>query len=222
MHHKLCLSLNYRFKNNNLLELALTHPSYQQDNYERLEFLGDRVLGLIMADFLLQQFPDESEGSLSKRQATLVSSSALLTIAQNLQLSNFLKLGNGEKKTGGRYNQNNLTSALEAVIAAIYLDSDFYCTKKIVIALWGDLLQQNINSDPHLDSVSRVQEFVQNRSKELPLYIINKINESEHQPIFEATLKIIFLDLVFVACGNTKKQARQNVAKKAMDFLKSL
>ncbi len=216
--------LNYNFQNKNLLELAITHPSFSQtkkNNYERLEFFGDKILGTIIADFLLDNLPFACEGELSKKQAYLVSSDALLIIAKKLNISEILKIGNGEKKMGGQHNQNNLSSAVEAIIAAIYLDSNFLQTKYIVLELWQDLLSNDNLLDDNQDFVSKVQEFTQNHNKSLPIYQFIQINDSQHQPIFEATLNVTSLDWQFIACGNSKKEARKNVAKKAIDFIKT-
>ena len=221
---ELSQKLNYHFKNQTLLELALTHPSFSQTknhNYERLEFFGDKILGAIIADFLLNNFPLACEGELSKKQAYFVSSDALLVVAKNLALPEILKIGNGEKKIGGQHNQNNLSSAVEAIIAAIYLDSDFLQTKNVVLALWQNLLFNENLLDDNQDFVSKVQEFTQNYNKSLPNYQFNQINSSQHQPIFEATLNIAGLNWQFIACGNSKKEARKNVAKKAIDFIKN-
>jgi ribonuclease-3 len=215
--------LNYNFQNQSLLELAITHPSFSQTkthNYERLEFFGDKILGTIIADYLLVNFPFAHEGELSKKQAYLVSGDALLIIAKKLNLPKILKIGNGEKKMGGQHNQNNLASAVEAIIASIYLDSDFLQTKNIVLNLWQDLLSNDDLLEDNQDFVSTVQEFTQNYNKSLPFYQFMQINNSQHQPIFEAKLDISGLNWQFIACGNSKKEARKNVAKKAVDFIK--
>lgn len=221
---ELSKKLNYDFKNQKLLDLALTHPSFSQTknhNYERLEFFGDKILGVIIADFLLNNLPSACEGELSKKQAYLVSSDALFIIAKNLDLPKILKIGKGEKKMGGQHNQNNLSSTVEAIIAAIYLDSNFLQTKNIVLNLWQNLLSNQNLFDDNQDFVSTMQEFTQNYNKSLPNYQFNQINSSQHQPIFEATLNISGLDWQFVASGNSKKEARKNVAKKAIDFIKN-
>jgi ribonuclease-3 len=221
---ELSKKLNYHFNNQNLLELALTHPSFSQTknhNYERLEFFGDKILGAIIADFLLKNFPLACEGELSKKQAYLVSGDALLIVAKNLDLPKILKIGSGEKKMGGQHNQNNLSSAVEAIIAAIYLDSDFLQTKHIVLNLWQNLLSNEHLLDDNQDFVSTIQEFTQNHNKSLPNYIFKQINSSQHEPIFEVTLSISGLNWQFIACGSSKKEARKNVAKKAIDFIKN-
>lgn len=217
-------TINYIFKQESILETALTHPSLnakgsRNTNYERLEFLGDKVLSLVIAEYLMQKFPLESEGNLSKRHAQLVSGSTLANIASKIKLSSILKLSHGEKKIGGEGNKNNLENALEALIGAIYLDSDFIKAKEFVLNFWQDSFNQNLIliSDP----ISELQEIIQGKFKKLPQYTTQKNGGLDHQPIFLSTLEIEGVEQKFKAEGSSKKEAQKNVAKIALEFIKN-
>lgn len=217
--------INYKFKNPNLLMRALTHPSIKSkannlQNYERLEFLGDKVLSLVIAEFLMEKYPEYNEGSLSKTQAKLISGPTLTLIANKIDLASMLILSNGELKIGGSFNKNNLENALEALIGAIYQDSDFVNAKKFILNFWQDFLKSD-NLDFNIDYISNLQEIIQAKFKKLPIYLFEKIGGSEHAPIFQCTIKIKELDLEFKEKGNSKKIAQKNVAKKALEFLKN-
>jgi len=216
--------INYKFKNPNLLMQALTHPSIKskannQQNYERLEFLGDKVLSLVIAEFLMEKYPEYNEGSLSKTQAKLISGPTLTLIANKIDLASMLILSNGELKIGGSFNKNNLENALEALIGAIYQDSDFINAKKFILNFWKDFLNSD-NLDFNIDYISNLQEIIQGKFKKLPIYLFEKIGGSEHKPIFQCTAQIKELNLEFKEKGNSKKIAQKNVAKKAVEYIK--
>lgn len=216
-------NINYNFNNPNLLQEALTHPSLtdknnKTSNYQRLEFLGDKVLSLVISDFLIHKYPDEMEGDLSKRHAALVSGETLAAIALNLEVEKFLLISNGEKNLNGHINKRNLENSLEAIIGAIYLDSNFDNAQKFVLNFWQFYLNQNI--EPPKDPISHLQEIIQTKSKILPKYNIVKIGGSEHEPTFEAQIKIDKSE--FTAQGKSKKEAQKAVAKLALDsFIES-
>ncbi len=216
--------INYKFKNPNLLMQALTHPSIKSkannlQNYERLEFLGDKVLSLVIAEFLMEKYPEYNEGSLSKTQAKLISGPTLTLIANKIDLASMLILSNGELKIGGSFNKNNLENALEALIGAIYQDSDFINAKKFILNFWQDFLKSD-NLDFNIDYISNLQEIIQGKFKKLPIYLFEKIGGSEHKPIFQCTAQIQELNLEFKEKGNSKKIAQKNVAKKAVEYIK--
>lgn len=218
--------INYQFNNIDLLDQALTHPSLINNNknkissYERLEFLGDKVLSLVIAEYLIEKFSSESEGLLSKRQANLVSGETLSQIANQINLPDYLKISRGEKKIGGNLNKNNLENAMEALIGAIYLDSNFSSVKKIILNLWKDFFNDNLIIK--IDPISELQEIIQGKIKKPPTYITEKKGGSDHQPIFLSRVIIDSLDQQFIAEGNSKKEAQKNVAKIALDFLKQI
>jgi ribonuclease-3 len=214
--------IGYEFKNNALLSEAMTHPSFTKlsennKNYQRLEFLGDKVLSLIIAEFLMDKYSKENEGNLSRRQAFLVSGDVLSEVALEISLNEFIILSAGEEKLGGRKNKRNLENALEALIGAIYLDSDFLMAKKIVLKLWQELLEHD--SSAPKDPVSKLQEFTQLKTKNLPQYEISKCGGTDHDPEFEAIVIIEDLNIKFKAQGKSKKEAQKNVAKLALESL---
>jgi len=213
----------YNFRDENLLKMALTHPSLNTKNspnfnYERLEFLGDKVLSLVIGEYLIKKFPSENEGNLSKRHAGLVSGATLSQIATQINLPKMLILSFGEKKIGGNQNKNNLENALEALIGAIYLDANFIEAQKFILNFWQDFFDKNIL--PPQDCISELQELIQAKSKKLPQYFTEKKGGLDHQPIFISKLKIEGLSQEFYAEGNSKKEAQKNVAQIALNFLK--
>jgi len=212
----------YNFRDENLLKMALTHPSVnnknlQNFNYERLEFLGDKVLSLVVGEYLMNKFQNEKEGSLSKRHASLVSGSTLAQIATKIDLPKMLMLSFGEKKIGGNLNKNNLENALEALIGAIYLDSNYVEAKKFILNFWQEYFDKNIL--PPQDCISKLQEITQAKSKKLPKYFTEKKGGLDHQPVFISRLEIEGLDQKFCAEGKSKKEAQKNVAQYALNFI---
>lgn len=214
-----CTNIGYDFNNESLLEEALTHPSLSKENsekpnYQRLEFLGDKVLSLVIGDFLMEKYPDEMEGDLSKRQAGLVSGEALAGIALNINLNDVIQLSKGEINLGGKTNKRNLENTLEALIGAIYRDSNYESAKKFILTFWHESLEKNIK--PPKDPVSELQEIVQLKSKQLPHYSTVKTGGSDHSPTFLSTVKIPHLNIEFSAKGKSKKEAQKEVSKIAL------
>ncbi len=219
------ININYNFKNKDLLNEALTHPSfskYQKNilNYQRLEFLGDKVLSLIISEYLMEKYPLENEGDLSKRHAALVSGDTLSQIALEVGIDKVLKVSAGEESLGGKTNKRNLENALEALIGAIYLDSNYQNAQEFVLKFWHEFLDKNLT--PPKDPVSELQEFVQTRSKKLPHYEITKTSGFEHAPIFTAILTIEHLNLTVQASGKSKKEAQKEAAIIALDKIKQI
>lgn len=203
--------IDYQFNNAALLREALTHPSSSQDgvDYQRLEFLGDAVLSIVIAEFLIKKYPEENEGQLSKRQAYLVSGQLLSEIAEVINVGEVLKLSEGERSIGGKANKRNLENALEALIGAIYLDSNLEKARQFILQNWQETLNKNVS--PPKDAVSYLQEIVQAKSKKLPEYIITKTGGNQHHPVFTAALNID--DKKYQAQGSSKKEAQKNVAE---------
>lgn len=217
---KFCQNINYLFQDKSLLNKALTHPSISgnhSNNYQRLEFLGDKVLNLIVGEFLMKKFPNESEGDLSKRQASLVSGETLAEIALKIKLDEVLQVSNGEKKLGGKTNKRNLENALEALIGAIYLDSNYNQIQNFIMNFWQEVFEKNIL--PPKDPVSVLQELVQSQSKQLPQYFITKSGGSDHSPLFTAIVKILHKNLEFSCEGKSKKEAQKEVSRIALEYL---
>ena len=207
--------IDYQFSDSKLLTEALTHPSFSKynrsaPNYQRLEFLGDKVLSLIISEYLMAKYQNENEGDLSKRHAALVSGEALSEIALEVEIDKVLRVSPGEENLGGKANKRNLENALEALVGAIYIDSNYEMAKKFIFKFWQNSLEKNIT--PPKDPVSQLQEFVQLNSKELPQYEFIKVGGSEHSPTFLAKLKVIHLNLLVEAEGKSKKEAQRAAA----------
>ncbi len=181
----LAKKIGYTFSKPKLLETALTHSSTQNDlkNNERLEFLGDRVLGLVIADLLFSAFPDEEEGSLAKRHTGLVQQEALVSVAQEINLAAHVKLSAGEMKSGGQKKEKILADALEALIGAIFKDGGLPPAQAFIKTYWEHMLRSH--AAPPEDAKSRLQEWAQGKSLPLPEYRLAKKSGSDHAPLFE-------------------------------------
>ncbi len=222
MFAKFCHNIGYNFTNQSLLEEALTHPSLSKSkikkpNYQRLEFLGDKVLSLVIADFLMQKHQNEDEGHLSRRQADLVSGETLWQIALKIGVEKVLQISSGEEKLGGKTNKRNLENALEALIGAIYLDSGYQQAKEFIMNFWAEFLEKNITAPK--DPVSELQEFVQLNFKQLPKYHTVKSGGTDHDPVFISVLTIPNMEIKLQALGKSKKEAQKEVAKAALQHL---
>ncbi len=208
MLNKLENIIQYKFKNQSLLRQALTHSGFSSkigENYERLEFLGDRVLGLSIASLLYSAFPNEPEGSLSPRFVGLVCRDTVASMARNLQLDKFMFVNDDEI----RNNDNVLCDICEAVIGAIFMDSNCDTAIEFVNTHWKDLIDKNIA--PPKDAKTTLQEYLFARSMGLPQYVIDKREGSEHEPIFHVSVKTSN-GMSASGQGRNKKQAEQNAA----------
>ncbi len=169
--------------------LALTHASTGADhNYERLEFLGDRVLGLVVAELLYENFPKESEGDLARRHAALVSGVTLARVAGTVNLAEVLKLSDAERATGGARNENILADVMEALIGALYLDAGIDACKSVIAHLWRDIL--HTMDKPPLDAKTGLQEWAQGRGLPLPVYTLADRTGPDHAPVFTITVTV--------------------------------
>lgn len=217
--------LKYRFTNPNFLSEALTHKSYVNErrdssrrHNERLEFLGDAVLSLIVSDYLAGRYPQLSEGGLSKLKAKLVSETLLAHAARRLNLGAHLKLGRGEELSKGRGKASLLADALEAVIAAVYLDGGFEASRNFTIDALADELHQMdfLQEKPGGDDYkTRFQEWCQKQYEALPRYVIVRETGPDHQKLFEVEVQVN--DRVFgIGHGASKKEAEQEAAQRAL------
>lgn len=213
--------LGHHFEHPERLERALTHRSLRQEangiDNERLEFLGDRVLGLVASERLFAQFPGWEAGKLSKGLARLVSAASIYTVARRLDLGRYLRLGPGEEKTGGREKKRLLADAYEAIVGALYLDAglpiaaEFLHRTLIDPALAGDGLEE-------LDHKSALQEWLQQRAMRPALYRVRRESGLEHEKVFE--VEVWHGDRrLSVSEGSSKKQAEQAAARLALDQL---
>jgi len=216
-------SISYKFKASSLLEEALTHQSYSNEtdtvkkNYERLEFLGDAVLELAVTEMLVKRYPQMSEGELSKARSSLVKESILVTVAKKLGLGDYVRLGKGEEKSGGRTRKSILACSMEALIAAVYLDGQYTAAYDLVDRFWGDAIN-NVSSDEFdTDYKTKLQELLQSKYKEVPLYKTLKVAGPAHKRIFR--VKVEAADVSSIGEGNSKKEAEQDAAGKALKLL---
>ena len=210
---KLLAFTGYQFKRRELLEQALTHRSHSRGaNNERLEFLGDSVLSLIISNFIYQRFENASEGRLSRIRASLVKQDTLAEVAREIGLGDHIQLGGGELKSGGFRRASILADALEALIAAIYLDSDYVQAEKTVLHLFDDLLQAVDVDNSLKDAKTQLQEYLQGRQKSLPLYKVTQTNGKSHDQVFTVSCELSDLDLLSEGKGSSRKKAEQQAA----------
>lgn len=217
--------MGFQFRNLNLLQLALTHSSYVHEkklplaeSNERLEFLGDAVLGLCIAEMLTVAFPDEPEGALSKRRAALVNQKQLSRLAVQIEIGPALRLGKGEEKTGGRTKASLLGDAFEAVIGAIYLDHGLEAVKTILAKLFGPLIPESKKVETSQDYKTRLQEYYQRKFKRSPRYIVTHESGPDHSKTFD--IRIEFMgEVLSSGSGSSKREAEQAAAKVAFEKL---
>lgn len=216
--------LHYKFKNEQLLEEALTHPSMSRQNheserpfnYERLEFLGDAVLGLVIAELLVLKYPNEKEGALAKRQAGLVRGEAVANVANKLGIGKYIKMTQGEQSMGGRENVSNIENALEAIIGAIYRDSDLSAAAAFICKHWAKLVENM--KEPPKDSKTTLQEWAQAKGYPIPVYTLVETTGPSHAPRFTIAVKVEGFDPI-QATGESKKKAEKDAANRLLKVI---
>lgn len=203
---------DYRFKDEKLAELALTHRSMGKPNNERMEFLGDALLGMLVAEMLYQAHPKASEGELSRLRAQLVNGQALAMLARELALGDRLRLGSGELKSGGFRRDSILADALEATIAAVYLDGGFEACEGFVQQLFGELVADLPKSSK--DAKTRLQEWLQGRSQPLPSYTLVDTRGDDHDKCFDVLCALAEpLSFSASASASSRRAAEQKAAQ---------
>lgn len=222
---ELSRKLGYSFKDLSLPKLALTHRSFDSKfNYERLEFLGDALLGMIVGEALYYHHPNENEGRLTRMRATLVRQESLVTIAQDLGLSDYLILGIGERKGGGRHRASILADAVESLIGAIYLDSqDITVTRRCVLSWYGNLIE-SVNEQKVLkDAKSRLQEWLQSKQFDLPIYELMETRGNAPHQIFVVRCQVNIADCPDITeSGESRRIAEQKAAELMINQLHKL
>ena len=208
--------IKYNFKRESLLEKAVTHKSFNNNiNNEKLEFLGDRVLGLTISEILLEKYPDEKEGVIDKKFANLVNKKTCSLIAKKIDLKKFILLGSSHRKLD-RSSDKITSDCLEAIVGAIYLDGGFKFAKKFIHHFWEEyLLKSNITL---IDSKTKLQEFSLKKFKVLPKYIFSKKSGPQHRPLFKTEVQIPNSKKV-IGVGSSKKNAQQDAADKLLRLL---
>ena len=208
--------IKYNFKKSSLLYKALTHKSFDNNNNnEKLEFLGDRVLGLIISEKLLNKFPYEKEGIIDKKFANLVNKKTCLLIAKKINLKKFILLGSSHKKLE-RSADKISSDCLEAIIGAIYLDGGLKSVEKFILIFWDEYLVKS--SFTQIDSKTKLQEFSLKKFKELPKYVFFKKTGPQHRPLFKTEVQIPNSKKI-IGVGSSKKNAQQNAAAKLLKIL---
>ena len=206
---KLEKKINYKFKNKNLLIKSLTHKSFDKiNNNEKIEFLGDRVLGLIIAKKLLEIYPDEKEGILDKKYASLVNKKTCLEIAKSVKLQNYILVFNPKNKSV-TIEDKVISDSCEALIGAIYLDRGFNLTEKIILDLWKEKIKGSVITQ--VDAKTKLQEFSLKKFKSLPTYKTISDTGPRHKPIFRVAVKLQNTKF-YNGDGKSKKEAEQNAA----------
>lgn len=217
-------ALNYQFRNVQLLQTALTHRSAGNPNNERLEFLGDALLGMVIAEALFHQFPKGSEGALTRLRASLVKRDTLAEIAQQqLKLSDtqqdYLRLGSGEQKSGGWRRASILADAVEAIIGAVYLDSDMETCRQMVLGLFEARLKSLSLNSVNKDPKTRLQELLQAKQQPLPAYqVLHTEGESPNQ-YFTVQCEVSLLAEPVIGAGASRRRAEQAAAELALEKL---
>jgi len=209
--------INFKFNNIDLLIKSLTHKSFNSiDNNEKLEFLGDRVLGLVIAKKLLEIYPNEKEGILDKKFASLVNKQTCLDIAKKIDLERFILTINS-KKNGIKIEDKIISDSCEALIGAIYLDKSLNAVEKIILELWSKHIKKSVVTQ--IDAKTKLQELTLKKFKKLPLYKLISNTGPRHKPLFKVGVKLPN-SKYFISTGKSKKDAEQNAALECLQNLR--
>ncbi|MDC6482395.1 ribonuclease III [Pelagibacteraceae bacterium] len=215
--NKIEQKIGVKFKDKKLLAKSLIHKSHNStENNEKLEFLGDRVLGLVFAKTLLKIYPNDKEGVIDKKFANLVNKKTCLLVAKKLELKKFITTG-GSYKGQNRSDDKIISDGLEALLGAIFLDQGMYAVERFILNVWGEFLKKSINTQ--IDAKTQLQEYSLKKFKLLPIYTIQKQSGPQHSPIFKVEVKIKN-SRKYYASGTSKKDAQQNAAQKLISDLK--
>ena len=207
------------FKNKSLLIKALTHKSKDiKNNNENLEFLGDRVLGLVLSKKLFDLYPDEKEGVLDKRFAKLVNRNTCCQVALSIGLQNFISIGDSKKKITSS-DEKILSDSCEALIGAVYLDKGFYFSNEFILKLWK--VHINKSNITILDPKTKLQEYSLKKYRKLPIYKVVESKGPKHNPIFKISVSI-YNSKKIIGTGNSKQEAQLNAAKELLNYLNIL
>ena len=214
----------YRFKKPELLQKALTHTSYSNEKHlesnQRLEFLGDSVIGLVIGEYIYEKYPSMPEGELSKIRAGIVCENGLVKCAEKIELGRRLLLGRGEEMSGGRNRASNLEDAFEALIGAVFLDSDFYTVKKFVLKVMKEIIEEIVLHDGIEDSKTAFQEYIQKHGRKNIEYVLVNEEGPDHNKIYTMQVKVGG-KAMGMGKGHSKKDAEQRAAKVALEMLKN-
>ncbi len=208
--------INIKFKNLNFIKNSITHKSYDPlNNYEKLEFLGDRILGFVISKKLIELYPNEKEGVLDKKLASLVNKNKCLEVAKIISLEKFILVGNRGSKS--KIENKIVADSIEALIGAIYYDKGFELTEKFILSMWKSFI--NLSDEIIIDSKTKLQEYSLKKYKSLPIYKLVSSSGPKHKPKFTISVRLKDSKL-FEGFGDSKKKAEQNAAKKLLDNIK--
>lgn len=211
--------IDYRFTDTGLLQKALTHRSMGSRNNERLEFLGDSVLNLVVSSRLFERYPDAQEGDLSRMRARLVRGVSLGEIAAGIKLGKQINLGEGELKSGGFRRASILADAFEALLGAIFLDGGYETCRKVIISLFDPLIDHLPDVEDLKDPKTRLQEWLQGRARPLPVYTLQSEEGADHAKKFNVSCVIPDDGTRVEASGNSRRKAEQAAASLTLDLL---
>lgn len=211
--------INYSFKNIDLLIHALTHRSANKIHNERLEYLGDSILSYVIAEALFERFPKVDEGDLSQMRSSLVCGETLAKMGQNFNIGDSMILGPGELKSGGHRRESIISDAVEAIIGAIYLDSDIQTIKQLILAWYQTRLGQIQPGIKQKDSKTRLQEYLQGQRQNRPVYLIVEVIGDDHDQEFVVQCKLENDDNQYLGRGVNRRKAEQAAAQMAIDKL---
>ena len=219
---KLQKNINYHFSDAALLKQALTHRSVNKNNNERLEFLGDSILGCVISHELYHRFPLVDEGQLSRLRSSLVRGQTLAKLAKTLNLSETLVLGQGELKSGGFRRESIQADAFEAILGAIFLDSDYLTVSAVILKLYDELLNDASPDDSLKDFKTQLQELLQKKGHSLPIYELIKTKGQDHNAVFYVSCHIKEFNLSVEENAKSIKRAEQACAESILGSLSSL
>lgn len=208
--------VGYKFRDKALLSQALTHRSAHHKHNERLEFLGDAVLGSVIATQLYQQFPKADEGQLSRLRAFLVKEKALAELANGLSFSEFLILGSGELKSGGFRRESILSDTFEAIIGAVLLDADYATAKQYILNLYQEKLSKISLEKAQKDPKTRLQEWLQARGRATPKYQVTRSKGKDHAKLYWVSCEIDYENIIVEGQGASRRKAEQEAATNAI------
>jgi len=208
--------INVKFKNLNYLKKSITHKSYDViNNYEKLEFLGDRILGFVISKKLIELCPNQKEGILDKKLSSLVNKNKCLEVAKIIGLEKFILVGNKNAKT--KIENKIIADSIEALIGAIYYDKGFEISEKFILRMWKKFI--NLSNETIVDSKTKLQEYSLKKFKSLPIYKLVSSLGPKHKPKFIISVRLKDTKL-YEGSGDSKKKAEQNAAKKLLDNIK--
>ena len=213
--------IGYKFADRKLLERAVTHRSFAAQHNERLEFLGDSVLNCVVGYALFLRDKHFTEGELSRVRANLVCEKTLAVIAKQVDVSSFLRMGEGEMKTGGAHRPSITVDAMEAIFGAVFAESGFEAAQKVILGLFEPILTSLTPEQLSKDAKTRLQEYLQGRHLPLPQYVVVNVTGAAHAQQFDCECRIPALEITTKGHATSRRSAEQDAAAAALDILKT-